>query len=52
MTLIDGPTPDPDDPLVADNPAILDRPYVFVAFDGTVTEHPSYGWVIAQGGNQ
>lgn len=37
---------------VVDNPAILDRPYVFVAFDGTVTEHPAYGWVIAQGDNQ
>ena len=30
---------------VVDNPAILDRPYVFVAFDGTVTEHPAYGYV-------
>ncbi len=37
---------------VVDNPAILDRTYVFVAFDGTVTEHPAYGWVIAQGDNQ
>lgn len=29
------------------DPAILDRPLVFIAFDGTISDTPVHGWVVA-----